>query len=65
MAGASTLSPDGLALALIWMPLNCPNIGPAFAELEQMGFKNVKALYLEENFGADWVAKGYPAVQGR
>ena len=43
----------------------CPNIGPAFAALEQMGFKNVRALYLEQNFGADWVAKGYPVEQGR
>lgn len=42
----------------------CPNIGPAFAELEQMGFKNVKVLYLANNFGTDWVAKGYPIRQG-
>lgn len=42
----------------------CPNIGPAFAELEQMGFKNVKVLYLANNFGTDWVAKGYPVRQG-
>lgn len=43
---------------------HCPNLGPAFAELEQMGFKNVKVLYLANNFGTDWVAKGYPARQG-
>jgi thiosulfate/3-mercaptopyruvate sulfurtransferase len=43
----------------------CPNIGPAFAALEKMGFKNVRALYLEQNFGTDWVAKGYPVEQGR
>jgi hypothetical protein len=42
----------------------CPNLGPAFAELEQMGFKNVKVLYLANNFGTDWVAKGYPVRQG-
>jgi len=41
----------------------CPNIGPAFAVLREMGFTNVKALYLAENFGADWVAKGYPVEQ--
>jgi hypothetical protein len=24
-----------------------------------MGFTQVRALYLADNFGADWVAKGY------
>jgi rhodanese-related sulfurtransferase len=43
----------------------CPNLGPAFAKLRQMGFTNVKVLYLAENFGADWAAKGYPVEQGR
>jgi thiosulfate/3-mercaptopyruvate sulfurtransferase len=38
----------------------CPNIGPAFKQLRDMGFTNVKALYLAENLGTDWVAKGYP-----
>lgn len=43
----------------------CPNVGPAFAKLRQMGFSNVKVLYLADNFGADWAAKGYPVEQGR
>jgi len=38
----------------------CPNLGPAFAKLRDMGFTNVKALYLADNFGADWADKGYP-----
>jgi hypothetical protein len=25
-----------------------------------MGFANVKVLYLADNLGTDWVAKGYP-----
>jgi hypothetical protein len=25
----------------------------------------VKALYLPDNFGTDWVSKGYPAVSGQ
>jgi len=25
-----------------------------------MGFTNVKVLYIAQNFGADWVSKGYP-----
>ncbi len=38
----------------------CPNIKPAFAELHSMGFHNVKVLYVAQNFGKDWVDKGYP-----
>jgi rhodanese-related sulfurtransferase len=46
-------------------PLNrCPNLGPAFAKLHEMGFTNVKVLYLAYNFGADWADKRYPVEQG-
>ena len=46
-------------------PLNrCPNLGPAFAKLSEMGFTNVKVLYLANNFGADWASKGYPVEKG-
>lgn len=41
----------------------CPNIGPAFHLLRQMGFTHVKALYLADNFGTDWVNKGFPVAQ--
>jgi rhodanese-related sulfurtransferase len=43
----------------------CPNLGPAFAKLREMGFTKVKVLYLADNFGADWANKGYPVEQGR
>jgi len=43
---------------------HCPNIAPAYAELQKLGFKNVKVLYIANNFGADWVDKGYPSVKG-
>jgi len=43
----------------------CPNLGPAFAKLHDMGFTNVKVLYLADNFGTDWANKGYPVEQGR
>ena len=43
---------------------HCPNINPAYDTLTQMGFTNVKALYLMNNFGADWVDKGYPTARG-
>ncbi len=38
----------------------CPNVGPAYNLLHQMGFTNVKVLYVADNFGSDWVSKGYP-----
>lgn len=38
----------------------CPNVGPAFARLRELGFQNVKVLYLPNNFGDDWVKKNYP-----
>jgi rhodanese-related sulfurtransferase len=37
----------------------CPNMGTAYRFLIGMGFKNVKALYLPNNFGEDWVTQGY------
>ena len=42
----------------------CPNIGPVYKRLRELGFTNVKALYLADNFGNDWVAKGYPTDKG-
>ncbi len=39
---------------------HCPNVGPAFQLMHDKGFINVKVLYLPNNLGADWVAKGYP-----
>ncbi len=39
----------------------CPNVGPAFKRLRDLGFTNVKVLYLANNFGDDWVSKGYPS----
>ena len=39
---------------------SCPNIRPALTTLREMGFTRVKALILENNFAADWVARGYP-----
>lgn len=43
----------------------CPNVEPAYAGLRAMGFKNVKILWIADNFGADWVDKGYPTAKGR
>lgn len=38
----------------------CPNVGPAFARLHELGYTNVKVLYLANSFGDDWIRKGYP-----
>jgi rhodanese-related sulfurtransferase len=38
----------------------CPNISPAVDMLKQMGFTNVKALYLPDNFKTNWIDKNYP-----
>ena len=43
---------------------HCPNMWPAFQELKALGFTNVKALYITNNFGTDWVDKGYPVAKG-
>jgi len=41
----------------------CPNVGPAYHRLRDLGFTHVKVLYLANNFGDDWVAKGYPVEE--
>lgn len=42
----------------------CPNVAAAWRTLKDMGFTQLKVLYIANNFGADWVEKGYPAVHG-
>ena len=44
---------------------HCPNVGPAYKKLRDLGFTNVKALYLANNFGDDWVTKGYKVEHGQ
>jgi thiosulfate/3-mercaptopyruvate sulfurtransferase len=43
---------------------HCPNVKPADDALQAMGFTKVKILYIANNFGADWVDKGYPVAKG-
>src|SRR5437868_6880232 len=43
---------------------HCPNIKPADDALRAMGFTNVKILFIANNFGSDWVEKGYPVSRG-
>lgn len=44
---------------------HCPNIEPAYALMHSLGFSHLKVLYIANNFGTDWVAKGYPTEKGK
>jgi thiosulfate/3-mercaptopyruvate sulfurtransferase len=44
---------------------HCPNVRRAYSELHKLGFNDVKVLYIPNNFGADWVDKGYPTIRGQ
>ena len=43
---------------------HCPNIGEAYAVLHALGFVKLKVLYIANDFGTDWVDKGYPVIKG-
>jgi len=43
---------------------HCPNAEPADRTLHSLGFIQVKTLYIANNFGTDWVQKGYPTAKG-
>ncbi len=43
---------------------HCRNIGGAYAALQRLGFTGVKVLYLEYDFGSNWVDLGYPVAVG-
>jgi thiosulfate/3-mercaptopyruvate sulfurtransferase len=43
---------------------HCPNVKPADDTLQALGFSNVRVLYIANNFGSDWVDKGYPVAKG-
>ncbi len=41
----------------------CPNVAAAYDTLDELGFTKVRAMYVANNFGADWVEKGYPTAK--
>ena len=43
---------------------HCPNVKPAADALRGLGFSNIRVLYFANNFGTDWVEKGYPVAKG-
>ena len=42
----------------------CPNIREAYRKLAALGFTHVQVLYIAENFGTDWVDRGFPVAGG-
>lgn len=44
---------------------HCPNIRPAYKTLKDLGFTNVKALYIQQDFGKDWSDQGYPVAKNK
>jgi rhodanese-related sulfurtransferase len=44
---------------------HCPTARPAYDALHNMGFTRVKVLFIPNNFGDDWIAKGYPVEKGQ
>lgn len=43
---------------------NCPNIAAAYDALQDLGFKNVKVIYIADDFGTNWVDQGFPTARG-
>lgn len=44
---------------------HCPNVKPAWDVVQSLGFTKAKVLYIANNFGTDWVDKGYPVAKGQ
>ena len=42
----------------------CPNIAAAYDTLQQLGFTNVKVVYIADDFGTNWVDQGFPTAKG-
>jgi len=43
----------------------CPNIRPAFAALQEMGFTNLRVLILPTSFEVDWAQEGMSYDKGQ
>jgi 3-mercaptopyruvate sulfurtransferase SseA len=43
---------------------DCPNMAAAYDALHALGFTQVKALYIANNFGTNWIDRGYPVAKG-
>jgi thiosulfate/3-mercaptopyruvate sulfurtransferase len=38
----------------------CPNVKPAIALMQQLGFTRTKVIHMATNFAKDWTERGYP-----
>jgi hypothetical protein len=45
--------------------IKCPTVKPAYEALHSMGFSRLKVLYIPNNFGRDWIYKGFPVAKGQ
>jgi 3-mercaptopyruvate sulfurtransferase SseA len=43
---------------------DCPNVAAAYDALRALGFKQVKALYIANNLGTNWIDQGHPITKG-
>jgi thiosulfate/3-mercaptopyruvate sulfurtransferase len=43
---------------------DCPNVRPAFRTAREMGFKDVKVLFIAKNLQADWIDHKLPYREG-
>ncbi len=44
--------------------IDCPNVRPAFGVAREMGFRNVRVLYVAKDLKHDWIDKGLPVSKG-
>ena len=42
----------------------CPNVKPAYKALHDLGFTDVRVLFITKDFGTDWADKNYPVASG-
>lgn len=42
----------------------CPNVKPAYRALHDLGFTNLRVLFITKDFGTDWAEHGYPVAAG-
>jgi len=44
---------------------HCPNVRPAFQALKEMGLTHLRVVEMPNDFGKDWVEKGFPVEKGK
>jgi thiosulfate/3-mercaptopyruvate sulfurtransferase len=44
---------------------HCPNVKPAYDAVREMGFRNVRVMHVDQNFGTNWINQGFPVAKGQ